>query len=869
LGTTRDASAPVPGTIVRRNRLPVALLAVGLAVVLVGALALLDLQRGNQRTRDTYAVVVSRLQDIGELQYQIQETRRSLLYALTTRDANLQVKYADQSREASALVDRIMQRMLAEAARSSDAAGRFERDWKSYLAVRDEVIAAILEDNVPEAVSRDRQEGIAAFERVRQDLSGIQDGYRSISDARILATEKAANRSLLGLVIILCTTQVLAVGAVWALAKRETRRLRHSEARLREVIESITEGMCVVAKSGLVELWNTAAERNTGRERTDVLGHRLSEALSGPETPTILDAVQSGRREELYLRVPGGAGERVFDVRVFPFETGTTVFFRDVTERVEAEAELKRAKESAEAATRVKSEFLANMSHEIRTPMNAIIGMTGLMLDDGVPPEQRDYLETIRNAGEALLEIINDILDFSKVEAGKLALEHQPFDLRQCAEESLDLVTARATGKGLECGYLIEPGVPAAVRGDMTRVRQVLVNLLSNAVKFTESGDVLLSIGATELESGRCRVHFAVKDTGIGIPADRVDRLFLSFSQVDASTTRRYGGTGLGLAISHRLVALMGGRMWVDTDIGRGSTFHFELDFDGAAGELREHLRAEQPHLAGRRVLIVDDNESNRRILTGQALSWGMRPSAVSSGGEAIEWVKRTSEAFDVALLDFHMPRMDGGMLGQRLKELCPDLPLVLLSSGDVSDRSLFDAVLAKPVKIGRLHAVLLDALSGTRAVIRLESKANAFDPEMAGRMPLRVLLAEDNVVNQKVTLHQLGRMGYRAEVVADGLEAVDAVKRQCYDVVLMDMQMPEMDGLEATRCIRRTIPAEHQPRIVALTANARNEDRQDCLDAGMDDFVSKPVNVVELRAVLERSYASVVSHASRLIVPR
>jgi CheY-like chemotaxis protein len=261
-------------------------------------------------------------------------------------------------------------------------------------------------------------------------------------------------------------------------------------------------------------------------------------------------------------------------------------------------------------------------------------------------------------------------------------------------------------------------------------------------------------------------------------------------------------------------------------------------------------------------VLIVDDNESNRRILTGQTLSWGMRPSAVSSGGEALEWVKRTSESFDVALLDFHMPRMDGGMLGQRLKELCPNLPLVLLSSGDVSDRTFFDAVLAKPVKIGRLHAALLDALGGTRAEIKLESKANTFDPEMARRMPLRILLAEDNVVNQKVTLHQLGRMGYRAEVVADGLEAVDAVRRQCFDVVLMDMQMPEMDGLEATRCIRRTIAAEHQPRIVAITANARNEDRQDCLAAGMDDFVSKPVKVPELLAVLERSWDCLSSHA-------
>ena len=854
---TPTVSVRSPARPVGKDRLSTALLMLGLGVVFVGALTLLDLHRANQRAHEAYGVIVNRLQDIGELQYQIQETRRSVLYALTTRDVNLQVQYADQSREASARVDRTMQELLIDASRfpTAGAAERFAGDWKSYLSVRDEVIASILEDNVQDGVARDLKDGIPSFERVRQDLRSIEDMYRGTSDAERLATGKAFNRSLLSMVLILCATLVTAVGAVWALAKRETRRVRHSETRLRQVIESIAEGMCVVGGTGQIELWNIAAERSTERARADVLGRNLSDVLPGPETSTMIDAIRHGRQQDaLHVKLHGSAGERVFEVRIFPFETGTTIFFHDVTERVLAEAELKRAKNAAEAATRAKSEFLANMSHEIRTPMNAIIGMTGLLLDKDDGIDQRDYLETIRTAGEGLLAIINDILDFSKVEAGKLALEHQPFDLRECAEAALDLVATPAMGKGLECGYLIEPDVPSAVRGDITRMRQVLANLLSNAVKFTESGEVLLLISTSRPENGRSRVHFAVKDTGIGIPNERVDRLFVAFSQVDSSTTRRYGGTGLGLAISHRLVDLMGGRIWAESEVGRGSTFHVELEMEPAVCDVPEHLNVKQPHLAGRGVLIVDDNESRRRILTAQALAWGMKPRAVGAGLDTLERITREHGSFDVALLDFQMPWMDGAALGQRLKRLCPGMPLVALSSGDDADRAAFAAVLTKPVRMARLHTTLLTVL-GALPTDTPSVSVHRLDREMAGRMPLRILIAEDNAVNQKLALHLLKRMGYRAEVVGNGLEALDAIRRQHYDVVFMDMQMPEMDGVEATRCIRRTLTTGRQPRIVAMTANIRPEDRQACLDAGMDDFIGKPVKNDAIVSALERSW--------------
>lgn len=517
--------------------------------------------------------------------------------------------------------------------------------------------------------------------------------------------------------------------------------------------------------------------------------------------------------------------------------------------------DVRRYLDAAQEATRVKSEFLASMSHEIRTPMNGVIGMTSLLVETDLDDEQRDFVETIRGSGESLLTIINDILDFSKIEAGQLELEEHEFEIRSCIEDAIDILAFKAGEKGLELASLVAPEVPKFIIGDSTRVRQVIVNLVGNAIKFTEEGEVVVSVALTHKTEDKLGLKFEIRDTGIGIPKDRIDRLFRSFSQVDASTTRKYGGTGLGLAICKQLSELMGGEIWVESEEEVGSKFIFTIcvGISHAASDL------DQICCENLRVLVVDDNATNRKILQVQLSSWGMDVQEAASGPEALKLFD-IGVSCDLVILDFQMPVMNGltfaHILRKKLSDKTP--PILLLSSigKRISvETEPVDASLMKPVRESQLRHSLKRLVEQARGQEE-SGLENATDGELRIRSDIQILLVDDNAINQKVLTKMLNQIGLNADLAANGVEVTELMKQRSYDLILMDVQMPIMSGIEATEWIRKEISEQKQPYIIAVTANGSEQDKQSCLDAGMNDFIPKPVKTDALTGSIQKYLA-------------
>ena len=880
--------------VARHYRSTLLLILIGCSMAAAGVLVVRDVRIANREVQQMYAGSVLGLRRVGELLYEAQEARRSTLYALTTSDANLQIEYADQSRTSDARVTAFI-RQLFEAARSPaeiQAGQRLERDWAAYLKVRDNVLASILEGSSQQAIQTDLKDGVPTFNRVREDLHDVKQLYEQQAAAQLAAVDASARRSVWKLVGILCLTQLFAGFSVWSAVQRgkilqvvqhSEARLRESEERIRLLLDSTAEAIFGIDSEGNCTFSNPSCAHVLGYDRpSDLLGknmhelthHTRPDGRAYPQQECPIDrAMRQGKSVHSDQDVLWQADGTSFPAEYWCYpiwrgeeSMGSVVTFLDITERKQREEELVQAKEAALAGSRAKSEFLANMSHEIRTPLNGVMGMTDLAMETELTPEQREYLETVKMSADSLLTVINDILDFSKIEAGKIELDADDFNLRDSLEATLKTLALRGDEKGLELLCEVAPEVPEVVRGDSSRLRQVVINLVGNAIKFTDEGEVALQV-RVEAEDGEDRIlHFTVSDTGIGIPPEKQKVIFDPFTQADSSTTRKYGGSGLGLTISTRLVRMMGGEIWVESNAGGGSRFHFTVRLRVADAKAIEVGTIAPPEmLRGVKVLVVDDNRTNRRILEGMLKRWEMKSRLVEDGEEALAQLSAAREAgepYGLILTDMHMPKMDGFALVERIRqrpELSTATIMMLTSAGHRGDAARCQelgiaAYLLKPIRQSELREAIARVLGareqkGAIPLITRFSLQDARDPTSI----LRVLLAEDNPVNQLLATRLLEKRGHRVVVAANGREALAALEKESYDLVLMDVQMPEMDGFEATAAIREKEKGSgiHQP-VIALTAHAMKGDRERCLAGGMDGYLSKPIRLQELDELLE-----------------
>ena len=688
----------------------------------------------------------------------------------------------------------------------------------------------------------------------------------------------------LGLLLATLATLVLAGFFVFRpmvnLIVTENQQLQASERRLMAVFDTVGEAIFSADEQGKILSVNSEAARLWEYEIKDLLGQSVDYLFSQPGFfqeskeqsvkvgETIVTYVEAEAISRQGRRFPA---EVAFDRTEVDGVVIYTLAARDITDRREYENKLLEAKEMAEAGNRTKSEFLANMSHEIRTPMNGVIGMTGLLLETELTPTQHDYVETLRTSSESLLAIINDILDFSKIEAGKLTLNQFPFDLASCIEESLDLMAPKAREKKLDLLHVIHDDLPASLVGDEQRLRQVILNLVGNAIKFTEKGEICLEVtghllpaiehGGTTENTDMWEISFAVRDTGMGIPHEKMDLLFKVFSQIDATATRAQGGTGLGLAICERLVQLMGGSISVTSEVGRGSTFLFTIRAPSTGAKRKPSTGPLNTSLQGRRLLVVDDNETNLSILALHTQRWGMEVKACASGEEALEVLNR-GEIFDAAVIDMVMPGMDGLQLSAALRDIphAKKMPVILLTSGgmeeiDPAQRQVgFFSTLPKPWKSAALQRELVRVLSSegpaTLPLPAVVEPQRVLEPESAEEMPVRILVVEDNPANLQVVQTVLHALGYQPDIAQTGQAGIEMAEANGYDLILLDVQLPDIDGWAVARHLRQYV-RDKQLSIVAITASVSPDDRQRCFDSGMDDFVMKPFKISTLKDMI------------------